>query len=152
MDIRKAKIQDYDQIVKLYKELYNAEKKFDVNLSQTYNLSSKQEVKIKNRIKSRKQLFLVAIDQEKIVGLIDGYILDNDNHIEKVGYLDHLCVDKSYRGLGIANKLIDSFAEKMKSKNVSYLKLNAFEANIPAINLYKKLGFKEYSILYQKKI
>ena len=152
MDIRKAKIQDYEQIIKLYNDLYNAEKNFDINLSKTYNISSKQETKIKNRIKSRKQLFLVATDQEKIVGLVDGYILDNDNHIKKVGYLDHLCVDKSYRGLGIANKLIDSFAEKMKNKNVSYLKLNAFKANVPAINLYEKLGFKEYSILYQKKI
>lgn len=152
MHIRKAKIEDYNQIIKLYNELYDTEKVFDINLSKTYDISDKQRIKIEKRIKSRKEIFLVAEDKEKIIGLIDGYILDNNHHIEKVGYLDHLCVKKGYRNLGVANKLIDDFSVKMKNKNVSYLKLNAFENNIPAINLYKKLGFKEYSIFYQKKI
>ena len=40
----------------------------------------------------------------------------------------------------------------MKNKNVTYLKLNAFEKNLPAIALYEKLGFEEYSIYYMKKI
>lgn len=152
MIIRKAKIEDYNQIVKLYNELYDTEKVFDINLSKTYVVSDKQKIVIEKRIKSRKEIFLVAEDNEKIIGLIDGYILDNKHHIEKVGYLDHLCVDKCYRKLGVANKLIDEFSAKMKNKYVSYLKLNAFENNLPAINLYKKLGFKQYSILYQKKI
>lgn len=152
MHIRNAKIEDYNQIVELYNELYDIEKVFDINLSKTYIISDKQKNIIEKRIKSRKEIFLIAEENEKIIGLIDGYILDNNHHIEKVGYLDHLCVKKDYRKLGIAKKLIDDFSIKMKNKKVGYIKLNAFENNIPAINLYKKLGFKEYSILYQKKI
>lgn len=152
MNIRKAKIEDYDKIIELYKELYDAEKIFDKNLSSTYNVSEKQKEEIQKRIKSRKEIFLVAEEDDKIIGLIDGYIIDNSNHIEKVGYLDHLCVNKKYRKLGIGENLIEEFSNKMKSKNVTYLKLNAFEKNLPAIALYEKLGFEEYSIYYMKKI
>lgn len=152
MNIRKAKIEDYDEIVELYKELYDAEKIFDENLTNIYNVSEKQKEEIQKRIKSRKEIFLVAEEDNKIIGLIDGYIIDNSNHIEKVGYLDHLCVNKNYRKLGIGENLIEEFSNKMKSKNVTYLKLNAFEKNLPAIALYKKLGFEEYSIYYTKKI
>lgn len=152
MNIRKAKIEDYDKVMELYKELYDAEKIFDKNLSSTYNVSEKQKEEIQKRIKSRKEIFLVAEEDDKIIGLIDGYIIDNSNHIEKVGYLDHLCVNKKYRKLGIGENLIQEFSNKMKNKNVTYLKLNAFEKNLPAIALYEKLGFEEYSIYYMKKI
>lgn len=152
MNIRKAKIEDYDKIIELYKELYDAEKIFDKNLSSTYNVSEKQKEEIQKRIKSRKEIFLVAEEDDKIIGLIDGYIIDNSNHIEKVGYLDHLCVNKKYRKLRIGENLIQEFSNKMKNKNVTYLKLNAFEKNLPAIALYEKLGFEEYSIYYMKKI
>ena len=152
MNIRKAKIEDYDKVMELYKELYDAEKIFDKNLSSTYNVSEKQKEEIQKRIKSRKEIFLVAEEDDKIIGLIDGYIIDNSNHIEKVGYLDHLCVNKKYRKLGIGENLIQEFSNKMKNKNVTYLKLNAFEKNLPAIALYEQLGFEEYSIYYMKKI
>lgn len=152
MNIRKAKIEDYNQIIKLYKELYDTEKVFYTNLCKEYDISDKQRIKIEKRIKSRKGIILVAEEEEKIIGLIDGYIIDSIYYVEKVGYLDHLCVDKSYRNLGVAKKLIEDFSSRMKKRNVSYLKLNAFENNEPAVNLYKKLGFKEYSIYYQKSI
>lgn len=152
MRIRKARIEDYNQIIELYKQLYDAEKGFDLNLSEIYEVSDKQKTIIEKRIKSRKEIFLVAEKENKIIGLVDGYILDNNHHIEKVGYLDHLCVHNNFRKLGIANKLINEFSNRMKKKNVLYLKLNAFEKNIPAISLYKKLGFEEYSIYYIKKI
>lgn len=152
MDIRKAKIEDYDKIIELYRELYDAEKVFDKNLTNIYNVSNKQKENILKRIKSRKEIFLVAEENNEIIGVVDGYIIDNSNHIEKVGYLDHLCVYKNYRKHGIGEKLIEEFTSKMKNKKVTYLKLNAFEKNLPAIGLYKKMGFEEYSIYYMKKI
>lgn len=152
MIIKKAKIKDYEQIVDLYKQLYDAEKGFDNNLIEIYKVPDEQKLKIQKRIRSRKNIFLVAEEDNKIIGLIDGFIIDSIYHKEKVGYLDHLCVDINYRKQGVSMNLIEKFSEIMKSKNVAYLKLNAFENNIPAINLYKKLGFEEHSIYYIKKI
>ena len=54
---------------------------------------------------------------------------------------DTLCVVK-YRP---SHKIV-------KGKDAKFIKLNAFEDNVPAIDLYKKAGFKEYSIYYMKPI
>lgn len=154
MNIRKAKIGDYEQIMELYQQLYDAEKIFDSNLDNEYKMleSNKQIKKIKKRIKSRNNIFLVAEKDEEIIGLIDGYLIDSDCYKEKVGYLNHLCVDRKYRRKGVALALIEMFKKYMKKIDVSYIKLNAFSDNLSAVNLYKKLGFKEYSIYYQSKL
>ena len=152
MIIRKVTIEDYDKVVDLYKQLYDAERIFDNNLKKSYEIDEKQEKIIKKRIKSRKEIFLVAEIENKIVGLIDGYLIDSIYHKEKVAYLDHLCVDKKYRNREIGTRLIKEFDNKAKKRGAKFIKLNAFENNIKAVNLYKKLGFKEYSIYYMKEI
>ncbi len=152
MKIRKARKEDLASLINLYKQLYDAEKVFDQNLKNEFDNSIKQEQTILKRINSRKEIFLVAEDNNKIIGLIDGYIIDNIHHIEKVGYLDHICIDENYRKQNLATTLIEKFSIKLKNKNVKYLKLNAFRHNIPATNLYEKLGFKEYSVYYIKEI
>ena len=152
MNIRKVSINDYDSVISLYKQLYDAEKVFDDNLVRKYIVDEKQEAKIIKRIKSRKEIFLVAEIDNKIVGLVDGYIIESIYYNKKVSYLDHLCVDKKYRNNDIGYKLIEEFGKVAKKKGAEYIKLNAFENNIPAVSLYKKYGFEEHSIYYIKKI
>lgn len=148
MNIRKVNIDDYKEVLRLYKELYEAERVFDNNLTEEYLLDDKLENKIKKRIRSRKEIFLVVEIDKKIVGLIDGYMLENIHHKEKVVYLDHLCVDKDYRKQKIGTTLIKEFSDIAKKKGAKLIMLNAFENNVKAINLYKKLGFREHSLYY----
>ena len=152
MNIRKVNIDDYKDVINLYKQLFDAEKVFDDNIVRTYKVDEKEEKKIKKRIKSRKEIFLVAEIDNKIVGLIDGYIIESIYYKEKISYLDHLCVDEKYRNNEIGSNLIERFSEISKKKGASYIKLNAFEKNIPAVSLYNKHGFESYSIYYMKKI
>ena len=152
MNIRKTIINDFNGVINLYKQLFEAEKVFDENIIKTYKIDEKEEKKIKKRIRSRKVIFLVAEIDDKIVGLIDGYIIESIYFKEKIAYLDHLCVDEKYRNNGIGSKLIEKFSDVSKSKGAKYIKLNAFENNIPAVSLYNKYGFEEYSIFYMKSI
>ena len=152
MNIRKVNINDYKDIVNLYKQLFDSEKKFDDNIVRTYKIDEKEEKRIKKSIKSRKGIFLVAEIDNKIVGLIDGYIMESIYYNEKISYLAHLCVDEKYRNKEIGSKLIEEFSEISKKKGAKYIKLNAFEENIPAVSLYRKHGFEKYSIYYMKKI
>ena len=152
MKIRSAKIDDCDAITSLYKQLYDTEKAFDDNLINEYILDDKQLKSIRKKIKSRKEIFLVAEMDQKIVGVIDGYIIDSIHYKEKVSFLEHLCVDKKYRKKRIATELIQEFSHKSKEKGATYIKLYAFEKNSNAIKLYNKLGFVESTILYNKKI
>ena len=148
MQVRKVNINDYDEVIKLYKELYEAETIYDNNLTDEYLLDDKLENTIKKRIKSRKEIFLVVEIDNKLIGLIDGYILENIHHKEKVVYLDHLCVDEKYRKQNIGTTLINEFSNIAKKKGAKLIMLNAFENNTKAINLYKKLGFREHSLYY----
>ena len=152
MNIRKVNINDYDDVANLYTQLFDAEKGFDDNIVDTYIIDEKVEKIIKKRIKSRKEIFLVAEIDNKIVGLIDGYIIESICYKEKVAYLDHICVDKNHRNNDIGSKLIEEFSKKVEKKGAKYIKLNAFEENIPAVSLYRKHGFEKYSIYYMKKI
>ena len=152
MKIRSAKIDDCDAITSLYKQLYDTEKVFDDNLINEYIIDDKQLKSIRKKIKSRKEIFLVAEMEQKIVGVIDGYIIDSIHYKEKVSFLEHLCVDKKYRKKRIATELIQEFSNKSKEKGATYIKLYAFENNSNAIKLYNKLGFVESTILYNKKI
>ena len=152
MNIRKVNINDYDDVANLYTQLFDAEKGCDDNIVDTYSIDEKVEKIIKKRIKSRKEIFLVAEIDNKIVGLIDGYIIESICYKEKVAYLDHICVDKNHRNNDIGSKLIEEFSKKVEKKGAKYIKLNAFEENIPAVSLYRKHGFEKYSIYYMKKI
>ncbi|MCC8196705.1 MAG: ribosomal protein S18-alanine N-acetyltransferase [Ruminococcus sp.] len=77
---------------------------------------------------------LVAVDSGEVVGYIAASeILDEQ-------YLDSLAVRADYRGQGIATALMKSAFDTEKTV---YLEVR--ESNLPAINLYKKLGFEEYA-------
>ena len=52
--------------------------------------------------------------------------------------VDYIVVDSQYRGKGIAKKLLESIIN-LNKKNIT---LEVREDNIPAINLYKKMGFE----------
>ena len=156
MIIRKAKKNDIDEIIRIADQLRKTEAPLDKTKNIKYDsyLSDVYKKRELEYIASRKKIFLVALIDEKIVGYVNGYIVENSEvyYYEPVAYLDCLCVDKTVRNQGIGRKLIDEFTNIVKNKGAKYVKLNAFENNIPAVTLYKKLGYEEYSVYYIKKI
>ena len=152
MKIRKVNIEDYLEVINLYTQLHDAEKEFDDNLVEELIIDEEQEKKIKKKMKSRKEIFLVAEIDSKVVGLIDGFIIDDIFFKEKIAYLDHICVDRNHRNKEIGTELIKEFQKISQKKGAKYVKLNAFKKNINAIKLYEKFGFKEHSRFYVNKI
>ena len=150
--IRKVKSTDFNEVFELYKQLYDAECPFDDNLNKKYYETEEAKNNVLNRIRSRKKIVLVAEENKKVIGIIDGYIMNCSQYVKKVGYLDHLCVDKEFRKKGIGKLLIECFEDKMKEKGAKFIKLNAFRNNISATFLYEKEGFNEYSVYYIKSI
>ena len=151
ISIRKATNEDLESIINLYMQLWQTEQIFDSNLKDLYYSTKKSRKEFIKDIKNN--YFLLAIYENKIVGYLDGYYIKNkDAFKEKMAYLDELSVENNYKKLGIGSKLIDAFTELCKKDKVKYIKLCAFENNIPAVSLYKKLGFEEYSVVYRKRI
>lgn len=152
MIIRKYKRSDFENVFKLYLALDDSEDKFDSNLVPSKKILEEDRKEVMKRLNKRSTICLIAENDGVMCGVIDGYIIESIYYKEKVSYLDHLYVIDKYRRKKVGQSLIEEFTKIAQQKNAKYLKLNAFENNIPAVNLYKKLGFEEYSIYYSKKI
>lgn len=85
---------------------------------------------------SDSDILLAASYNNCTIGFIEAsFVLDEIN-------INSIAVDAKYRKLGIASMLIASL-EKFFSGSAEKLMLEVRSRNIPALNLYRKLGFSE---------
>lgn len=77
------------------------------------------------------------------VGLVDGEVVCSYSFYIVIDECDvnNLSVDKSWRGKGIGNLLMEDMILTAKSRNLQNITLEVNENNIIAINLYNKFGF-----------
>ena len=67
-------------------------------------------------------------------------------------HIFHLYIEKNYRQLGLANKLMKEIEKRSLMNSINTLTLNVINKNKEAINLYKKLGYKKVGINKLKSI
>lgn len=94
---------------------------------------------IKEELMQENKYYYVAKENEKVVGFI-GFETDAfDMNLQKIAVIE------DYRNCGIATKLLEfSLKEKDSLSKEKYF-LEVDVENLPAINLYKKLGFEVIS-------
>ena len=109
-------------------------------------VSEKEEVKyvrdLINKVTSRKSVALVAEQDGKILGFGDVH----KNPLDALRYVGSfgIGIRKEARKMGIGEKLARLLIKEAKKKlKIKIIELHVFANNVPAINLYKKLGFKE---------
>jgi ribosomal protein S18 acetylase RimI-like enzyme len=96
-------------------------------------------------------LFLIALDEDKIVGLISATI--HSRPAVGLAELDHLAVLPQYQNQGIARKLMSEMLlslENYYQEHNSYLRklfLLTHASNVDAQKFYEKLGFTKEAIL-----
>lgn len=94
---------------------------------------------ITDTFKNKNNCFFVAKDLES--GETVGHIC-----LEMVldgGILTSVAVKEKYRNKGIAKKLMDSFIDEAKNRNIAFINLEVRASNAPAIALYEKYGFEK---------
>lgn len=86
--------------------------------------------------------FLIRNDKDGNIGILEYQITESDIDKNKVIYIKDLYIDEKYRGNGIATEVINEL------KNKGYrIELECWY-EMPANNLYKKLGMKEIKTRY----
>lgn len=80
--------------------------------------------------------FLIAYYGDEVAGYMGLQIFSGE------GYVTNVAVLPKFRGKGIAKALI---SEQMKN-DMEFITLEVRESNIPAINLYTKMGFENMGI------
>lgn len=84
------------------------------------------------------QSWVVLNKEDKSVGILAAYMNDQES---KTAYLTMLALDSSYRGLGLAEKLLILAEKKAEKLGMKSFKLEVHKNNHSAIGFYKKCGY-----------
>lgn len=95
---------------------------------------------LKNDLESTNTIYLVLLDNENIIGYIGLELLVDHADITGIAVLSE------YRKKGLASYLLNTAIEKCREMNLDNIFLEVRTSNLPAINLYEKLGFEKISI------
>lgn len=108
-------------------------------LSEKARKLAKEDLK---RIFSQPGFYLVVIfNGKKLVGMASIHFRETLMH--KVGIIEDVVVDESYRGCKLGEKLNKILIEEAKKRGVEYIELTSKPQRKIANILYKKLGFKK---------
>ncbi len=121
VEIFRADDRHYDQMFEVHKECFAEE--------------AMTEGIFMEEVEGSSRVYFVAIDGEKVVGYAGAWNTGTDYSIISVA------VTESYRKNGIALRLLNRLVTDAKKKEIYSVSLEVSEKNIPAINLYKKVGF-----------
>jgi ribosomal-protein-alanine N-acetyltransferase len=121
VELFRADDRHYDQMYDLHKDCF-----LDEAMTQGIFM---------DEVENESRVYFVALDGDKVVGYAGAWNTGSDYSIISVA------VDPEYRKNGIAVRLLNRLITDAKKKEIYSVSLEVSEKNIPAINLYKKLGF-----------
>ncbi len=117
---------------------------------QEYIISHQREL-----LKSPNHFFYVAEDTKKVIGMITGHVGERDEarvyKIERIGFIDEVCVHPNYRKSGVGNELLQTLLDKLYEDDIEFVGVGVAFKN-PAFHYYKSYGFTPEGMwLIQKK-
>ena len=152
--IRKASIKDVQFLVELDDLLIQSQKSFSwfYDLKKDYLIQVKKF--IKNCLKSKKFVLIVAQDGTKIIGygLLE---IKGANPITKWGkeaVLFDIVVKKEYQNKGVGSKIFDAIEGIVKKQKIKLLKLDVLFGNDNAKEFYKSKNMESFKEVMIKKL
>ena len=134
VDIKRASIDDAEEILRLQKQSYLSE----AELYDDYGIEPLTQTLDDIKQDFSKQMFLKAVidDNTTIVGSVKAYQQDDTL------FIGRLAVDPKYQNQGIGAKLMISIEEIVES--AKRFELFTGHKSIKNIYLYQKLGYREF--------
>lgn len=157
---RNGKKQDIKQIWKIEKDNRILETKIT---QQEYRRLIETEIDAKAEsefvkglekdINSSENIFLVAESSGIVIGWIYAEIgtWSFDNPI-KILWIEDIGVLKKYQRKGIGKKLLEKVEKTARKKRIEYSVISVNQKNRLAYDLYKRTGYKEFSMEMLKKL
>lgn len=141
--IRKATIQDLDQLTPLFDQYLVFYKK-----PSNYE---KHKLYLKERIENNEAIIFMAFDdqiKDKAIGFTLIYPTFSSILLSKILILNDLFVDSTIRNNGTGEKLILKTVELAKELGVNLIRLRTAKTNVKAQGLYHKMGFVRDNLVY----
>lgn len=127
MIIEDVKLSDIDELVELEKKCFDGPTAYDYDmLMQAYTASGGMAYKIASESQIAGYIMAAPLYGSKVSSAVD---------IESVAVLPE------HRGRGIGKALMLKVEEEAKKRGYKYMVLEVREKNMPALSLYRKLGY-----------
>lgn len=91
-------------------------------------------------LENKNVVLVVAQDGSRIAGMGTLYVIQKVG--KRVGHIEDMVVDETYRGQGLGKKLMQGLIAAAKSRKVTGLELTSGPDRVVANKLYEKSGFK----------
>ncbi|MGG4219330.1 GNAT family N-acetyltransferase [Paenibacillus jamilae] len=148
--IRSAMVQDAMDLSEIRVLIDGETENLDREKGEAFISAAGFEQLIKADTEHSKNLFLVAVVHDKVVGFsrCEGHVLRRFAHKVEFG----VCVLKEFWGYGIGTNLLKESISWADSNGIQKITLQVLETNNKAIELYKKYGFEIEGVLTNDKI
>jgi ribosomal protein S18 acetylase RimI-like enzyme len=138
--IRKPRLEDLDGLL----ELVNSTVREGAPINRMTELSRTEEIEFL----PRRLAEIERGDTIQIIAEVEGELVGNAEIRRHVGRQSHvgtmgMSVKSGFRRIGIGARLIEKLIDEGKKQGLKIITLQVNETNLPAITLYRKLGFKE---------
>ena len=149
--IREATLYDVEGIRHLVYLLraFEYESGFNADIDPEWAFSQAATDRIVGSITDGTCISLVAACDDHIVGFLVGSTRDAKG--DAAGALDGMLVLPQYRRQGIGTSLIARFLDWTRQKGLRRVTVAVAPANDPAIALYKRMGFREQTLILERR-
>ncbi len=154
MEIRKATLDDLEQIKDLKLQAKASEAKYNPSLKPLEDNRERYLRYLRNDLTGEDRAVFFAIDGDEAVGVITGRIhttLPIRVH-RKQGNISNLFVVSQYRKRGVAAKLVAELLRWFRGEGIADVYLGVHCGNAPALKMFRELGFQDYLIEFKKDI
>jgi ribosomal protein S18 acetylase RimI-like enzyme len=152
--IRKATQKDLDELLALSTRLIKFDQQFDSTMDVSWPRSSAGRVFFTKRLESDDGLVLMAeLDKVAVGYLIGGKVpAEEFRTLSFLAELEEMFVDENYRGYAIGAKLWTEFLNWCRLHKLPRITVSVAVRNQHAIDFYKKMGFDEYCLSFEREI
>lgn len=141
MIVRAATLDDLNVLLAFEQGIITTERPFDVTLRE----GRINYYDIAKMIEADNVEVAVAELNSEIIGSGYARIEDSKDYLKHVqhAYLGFMYVDPKRRGMGVNQQIIEYLKRWALSKNLTELRLEVYNENLPAIKAYEKAGFSK---------
>lgn len=131
--LRTFTLDDYEQIVELWQKT-----NLHVGPSETRE-------GLLHKLEHYPELFIVAVEDDRIVGSVVG------GYDGRRGWANKVAVDPVMQGSGLGRQLMNELEDRLRAIGCQKLNLMVARSNAHVQHFYERLGFEESNVIFMEK-
>jgi GNAT superfamily N-acetyltransferase len=140
IQIRLATLEDFDQLLVLFRQLWPTKDIVPERLHDVYE----------RVIATPDKRYFCAVSGEKVVALGSMSFKDNLWQEGVIAYVEELVVHKDWRGQGIGSRILEHLTELALEKGCSRIELDSAFHRVEAHKLYERHGLEKRAFLFSR--